>query len=242
MKRILIILIIAVLFGCSANKNSKDQPIDLKVQTADDLFSKKKYDKAIKIYQEIVFERNSKFTSYSQNRTAECYFLQKKYPEARLEYEELLRLFPDYKDINLGYFRIGYCFFMESLPPQYTQEETKKAIDALQVFLDKFPGDSLSKEALDIIAQCQYKLIEKKYYNGYIYYRIDDYSGAMLYLDEVIDLGNTNDVDRKSLYYACKISYERKDKPAFKIYFDKLTAKYPLSKETKKITKLSTKL
>ncbi|HPR18137.1 MAG TPA: outer membrane protein assembly factor BamD [Candidatus Cloacimonadota bacterium] len=237
-KIIFLVLGLAVLFGCSNNKAIKMIPAEKKLQIANDFFDNGKYNKAIPYYQEIIFEKNSSAVSDAQMKIADCYFYQNKFTEARFEYEEFIRLFRDAKNINRAYFQIGVCYYEDSLPAHYTQEDTKNAIDAFETFIEKFPFDSLKKNALDYIQNCRYKLLEKKYYNGYAYYKMFDYQAALLYFDEIIVLGNKNEVDRLSLYGAARIYIDRQDVDNAVLMQNKLEQRYPDSKETKKINKL----
>ena len=235
-KKILsLIIVLLVLFGCSGNKISKTMPVEKKMEIANELFEKEKYNKAISYYTEVVFERNSVYTQTAQMKLADCYFNQNKFTEARFEYQELIRLFSDYEDIGRAYFQLGICYFNETQSPHYTQEETHRAISAFETFIEKFPFDSLKKDAIDYIQQCRFKLLMKNYYNGLAYYKLYDYSAALMYFDEIIELGNSNEPDRMSLYYATKIYIERDDLEKAKLTGQKLINRYPQTKEAEKI-------
>lgn len=238
MKKIIYLLLIAFLFlGCSNNKISKLIPLEQKMQLADEFFEQGKYHKAIPYYTSVALERNSLLSSKAQLKLADCYFNQNKYAEALLEYQQYIQLFNDAEDISRAYFQIGVCYWEESLSPHYTQEETLSAIDAFETFLEKFPFDNRKKEAIEYIQKCHYKLLKKKYYNGYTYYKMWDYPAAMMYFNEIIELGNTNEVDKLSLYYAARIYLAQKDIDNALLMQKKLNSKYPESKETKKINK-----
>ncbi|MFC1898659.1 outer membrane protein assembly factor BamD [Candidatus Cloacimonadota bacterium] len=239
MKNILIVVIIAIVLGaCSSNKIKDQMPVAKKMEIADDFFGRKKYHKAIPYYTDVAFERNSTYTSEAQLKLADCYFLQNKFTEARFEYEELIRLFHDSKEINRAYFQVGVCFFEDSLNPHYTQEETREAINAFETFLQKFPFDERKQEAIEYIQKCHEKLIQKKYYNGYAYYKMHDYPAAFMYFDEIIELENLNEIDKMALYHEARMYLVRKDKNNSMRIAEALNARYPDSKETNKINKL----
>ena len=237
----LFIILIAFLSGCSENKLSKDMPVEKKMEIGNEYFQKEKYNKAIPYYTDVVFERNSIYTQEAQIKLADSYFYQNKFVEARFEYEEVIRLFQDHEDVDLAYFQIGVCYFNESLPAHYTQKETKKAIDAFETFIEKFPFDKKKKEAFEYIQKCRYILLEKKYYNGHTYYKMYDYSAALMYFDEIIELGNINEVDKLSLYYSIKIFQKRENQEKTAELAAKLTKKYPGSKEAKKVKNILNK-
>ena len=235
-KTLFLIIVLLILLGCSSNKISKTMPVEKKMKIANELFEKEKYNKAITYYTEVVFERNSVYTPIAQMKLADCYFNQNKFTEARFEYQELIRLFSDYEDIGRAYLQLGICYFNETQSPHYTQEETYKAISAFETFIEKFPFDILKKDAIDYIQQCRYKLLTKSYYNGLAYYKLFDYSAALMYFDEIIELGNINEPDRMSLYYATKIYLARDDLEKAKLTGQKLISRYPQTKEAEKIS------
>jgi outer membrane protein assembly factor BamD len=241
-KLILAIIVVGVLTACSSNKAMKKMTVDQKMARGNELFELKKYNKAIPFFTDVAFERNSAFTAEAQMKLADSYFKQNKFLEARFEYEEVIRLFKEYAEINRAYFQVGVCYFEESLSPHYTQIETNMSISSFETYLEKFPKDSKRNDAIDYINKCHYKLLEKKYLNGYTYYRISDYSAALMYFDELTELGNTDKIDKNSLYYSAQIHIKRKDSIKAEKLVTKLTQKYPDSKEAKKITKAFTKL
>ncbi len=243
MKKILFVsLILIVLIGCSKNQLTREMPVEDKMNIAEELFDQGKYHKAIPYYTNIVLDRNSIYTAKAQMKLGDCYFYQDNFLEARFEYEELIRLFKNYEDISKAYFNIGVCYFEESLSPHYTQEETEKAIVSFETFIEKFPFDERIDEALDYLEKCEYKLLEKKYNNGYAYFKMYDYSSALLYFDEITALNIIDKIDKMSLFYSGRIYIARKDKANALLIVDKMNTRYPDSKETKKINNLFKKL
>jgi len=228
-----------LLFGCNANKLTKDMSVERKMEIGDKYFQKGKHNKAIPFYTDVVFERNSIYTAEAQIKLADCYFHLNKFMEARFEYEEVIRLFPDYENVNKAFFQTAVCYFEESLPSNYTQEETKKAIISFEIFIEKFPFDEKKKEAFEYIQKCHYSLLEKKYNNGYVYFKMYDYSAALIYFDEIIELGNINEIDKLSLYYSIKIFQKRENLKKVAEFTAKLINKYPDSKEAEKLTDIS---
>jgi len=238
-KKLIILLLIGLsLFACSSNKIFKDMPNQQKMQIADEFFQAGKYHKAVPYYESVVMDRTSSHVAEAQVKLADCYFYQNKFTEALFEYQEFVRLFGDARDISRAYFQIGVCYWEDSMNAHYTQEETFKAIDAFETFIEKFPFDERKKEAIEYIQKCHLKLLRKKYYNGYAYYKMWDYPAALLYFNEIIELGNTNNIDKMSLYYTARIYISRKDRENAELMQTKLNAKYPESKETKKINRL----
>ena len=75
------------------------------------------------------------------------------------------------------------------LSPKYSldQQDTNKAIDKLQIFLDNYPNSEFSEEANTLIAELQVK-IEKKFFEiAKQYYTIRDYKAAMNSFDNFLN-------------------------------------------------------
>jgi outer membrane assembly lipoprotein YfiO len=214
-------------------------PAETNMKKADDLFARHKWNRAAQRYQQVTFERNSPLVPRAQFQIAECYFNLKRYAEACTEYEVVTRQYPDQPNIDKAYFQIGVCYFEDSLGPEYTQEETLMAINAFNDYLERFPNrnpDDLTK-ANEYIQKCEYKLLEKKYLTGYIYFKMSDYSSALMYFEEVRAAGLTDKVDLKSLYYTGKIYLKRHDIANARPVIETLASRYPRSSEAKRLEK-----
>ncbi len=243
MKRFIVCgILFLLLFSCSHVRISKDMLVEEKMRIGNEYFENEKFHKAIPYYLEVVLDRKSGFTSEAQLKLADSYFNQNKFLDARFEYEEMIRLFKNYEGIEKAYFRIGICYFEESMSAHYTQEETELALNTFRSFIEKFPLSERKPLAFEYVAKCEQKFAEKKYYNGYAYYKLFDYSSALMYFNEVVSLGMTNEIDRKSLYYSAKIYIRRTNKPMAELVMEKLTVKYPDAVETQKIVGLISKL
>lgn len=244
MKKQLLIMIVLliVVTACSRNKLRDVMSPEENMAKGNEFFEKKKYNKAIPFYERVVLDLKSQYTAQAQLRLADSYMNRKDYFNARLEYEEFLKFFPENREAARAQFNIGVCYFNTSLAPQYTQEETIEAIEAFETYLQKYPTHGLRLEAVQYIEKCNYKLLAKTYENGYIYYKIYDYSSALMYFDRIIELNISDELDRKSLYYSGLISYKRKEKEKTGNYLEILTNKYPDSKETAKMKKYYSRL
>ncbi len=230
-----LLIVLMLLAACSATKQSLST--EANIAQADNLFSRGKYARAAVIYDRISFERRSAATAHATFRQAECYFNINKFSDARAKYEQFIDSFPDHPDVPSAYFHMGQCYFEESLSPQYDQDETIACIELFQNFVQRYPNDERYPQAVEYIRKCQYKLLEKKYLNGYIYYRMKDYSAALMYFDEIIALGNSDELDRKALYYSAKLHLHQDNRDKAIASFNLLTQRYPDSKEAKKLSR-----
>lgn len=238
MRKILYLIVLAMLFGTACSKNKVELSTEQRMQMADDYFAKKKYAKAANLYEEVSFERKSAATARAIMRQAESYFNMNKFVDARLKYHQFTQMFPDHPEVSNAFFRIAVCLYEDSLPPQYDQTETNQSIEAFKLFIEKYPQDTRFAQALEYIRKAQNKLLEKKFHNGYIHYKMKDYSGALMYFEEIIDLGNPGQLDKMSMYYSTLIRHKQKDAEMARAAFAKMQSQYPGAAETRKLARL----
>lgn len=238
MKRItLSLLIFVIVFIGACSQNKAELSTQDRLNQADELYSRGKYAKAALIYDDISFERKSAATAYATLRLADSYFAMNKFTDARLKYQQFIDAFPDHANVPDAHYRIAVCYFESSKPAQLDQHETLQSIEAFRNFIERYPNDSRYDEAIKYIKKAQYKLIEKKYLNGYIYYKMKDYSAALMYFNEVIELGNTDELDKKSLYYSALLHRHQKNYDLAMASYQSLAKRYPNSKELIKLSK-----
>ncbi|MCK9309210.1 MAG: tetratricopeptide repeat protein [Candidatus Cloacimonetes bacterium] len=237
MRRFIIALLILMLGFAACSRNKPQLSTEARLKAADELYAKGKYARAAVLYDEISFERKSASTAYANLRQADCYFAINKFADAQKYYEQFISSFPDHPEVSNAYYQVGACLFEESLSPQYDQSETIASIGAFNIFIDKFPSDLRYSSAVDYIHKAQYKLLEKQYLSGYIHYKMKDYSAALMYFDELIALGNTDDLDRQSLYYSAKLHLHQKNTEKARQSYDRLLLRYTGSKEAKRLSR-----
>ena len=247
LKRLLIVLtLFFLLIACSSRKNLSQMPSEVKWQRAENFFNRKKFNRAVPYYEQLIFERSSIYTAEAQFKLGECHFNMKKYIEAIFEYQELLRLFPDHKNAADAQFKIGVSFARLAGSAHHDQTETERAIDAFTIFGERYPTDPRLAEAFKFIADMQMILIEKVYRNGYIYFKMKDYPASQLYLNEIMRLGNRNDLEKKSAYYNALIHIDRREHESAKLYVAHLTEHFPNSREqiraTRRLSRIDSKL
>ena len=231
-----LMLITFFLIACSANNQLARMSSEDKWKNAENYFNRGKYNRAIPYYQQLVLKRRSIFVAEAQFKLAECFFRRgdrESLLEAIFEYQEFLRLFADHRLASEAQYNIALSYKLLSLSPHFTQEETHRAIDLFNRFIERHPFDDRVDEARKSIADLEYKLIEKIYLNGYIYFKMRDYPAAELYLNEIIQLGNADKLEKLSMYYIALIHIDRREDAAAYTALQHLKTHFPNDRETK---------
>jgi len=250
------ILFIAVLllFACDrkTQKLLKGNDMEAKLQIADNYYNKKKYEKAIPIYEELLtVYKGQKNVEDIYFKYANAHFLNKSYELASFYFRSFYNTYPFSDKAELAAYNEAICYAKTS--PRYSLEQidTEKAIAAFQVFVDKYPKSERVKEANTKMDELRAKLRKKAYEAAYLYYKIGEYKAASVslrqFLQDYPEYENHEKIDfliSKSLFKYAEGSYkDKKDErlaDAQKEYaFFKTT--YPASTHLNELEKLSKK-
>jgi len=201
--RITAVFPVVLLLTCGPNVyKMKDMPPREQFHIAKELFYKGDFANA-----QIVFDRIarlnivSEFSDSAQYLLAESYYNQKSYILAESEYERLIKSLPGSPLVKDAQYKIGMCYYNLSPAPPLDQENTYKALRAFNQFLLYYPSDAdYSGVILDNIAALNNKLADKQYYNGHLYYKMGNYTSAIIYFDTILRDYYNAPVASKALY------------------------------------------
>src|ERR1700709_2542766 len=181
-------LLIMTLGGCKSKYEKLKASNDYakKYQEAIKYYNQKDYNKALGLF-EVLVER------YRGRAEAEDLFYYyaftnyklKDYTSARYHFKTFADTYPSSTRTEECRFMSAYCYYLDSPNFSLDQENTQKAIDALQLFINLYPKSDRTAEASKLIQTLRDKLEEKSYANSKLYLTIGDNQAA------VISFGNT---------------------------------------------------
>lgn len=241
------------LLSCSEyQKVLKSNDYNLKYETAVKLYEEEEYYKAQTLFDELVsiFKGTDKAEDILFYY-ADCYYQQRDYILGAYYFDNFAKTFPYSDKTETAAYTAAYCYFLNSPRPSLDQTDTKKAIDAMQLFINKFPDSEYVKDANDIIAQLRNKLEEKSYENAKMYYKLADYHAASITLKNSIKDFPDSEYREEILYLIVKSSFllaemSIRDKQGeryqntiseYYVFIDE----YPESKYIKEVEKMYTK-
>ncbi|MBN1111372.1 MAG: outer membrane protein assembly factor BamD [Bacteroidales bacterium] len=182
--RIILLGLIVTAFGCSGyEKVLKNNDYEQKYKFATKLFKEGKYQKSIKLYEQLIpLYRGTDKASTVTYYAAHAYYKSEDYIMAGYYFNRFVKEFPrDPKGVECE-FLAAHCSYMESPRPELDQTATKEAIKAFQIFISHNPNNPKSNEAQILINELKDKLIEKDFYNAKLYYQLSDYKAAIISL------------------------------------------------------------
>ncbi|MDN3583821.1 outer membrane protein assembly factor BamD [Mucilaginibacter flavus] len=217
-----------------------------KYQEAIKYYNKQDYQKALGLF-DVLVER------YRGRSAAEDLFYYyaftnyklKDYTSARFHFKTFADTYPSSPRAEECRFFSAYCYYLDSPTYSLDQENTLKAIETLQLFINLYPKSDRVTEASKLIQNLRDKLEQKAYENAKLYLTIGDFQSAVIALNNVLrdypDTKYGEEVEYlaiKAQYQYAYHSFETKQVERFEqdiTYADQFTDKFPTSKYGKEV-------
>ena len=241
-------LIALTIAGCKSQfeKIRLSNDVAKKYQEAMRLYNKKSYSKALILFEDL----SQKYRGRAEAEELNYYYAQtlyklRDYTTARYQFKAFADTYPTSKYAEEARYMSAYCYYLESPKFSLDQENTLKAIDALQLFINFYPQSERAAEAVKYIDILRGKLEDKAFANAKMYYELGDYD-ITNYKAAVIALKNAQ-IDFPDIKYAeemnlliiksqfeyARNSYEVRQEERFTeaiAYADEFMEAYPESK------------
>ena len=201
-------ILIAVAAGCKSRFEKLQQSNDIakKYQEAIKLYNNKKYSKALILFDDLI----QRYRGRAEAEDLAYYFAYtnyrlKDYATARYQFKVFADTYPSSLKAEECRFMSAYCFYLESPNFSLDQENTIKAIESLQLFINLYPKGERVAEASKLIQDLRDKLENKAYSNAKLYLTTVEYD-AQNYRSAVIAFRNVLR-DYPDTKYAEEINY-----------------------------------
>lgn len=189
--------------GCKSRfeKIRLSNDVAKKYQEAIKLYNKKDYSKALILFEDLSQKYRGRTEAEDLNYYyAYTLFRLKDYTTARYQFKYFADTYPTSKNAEECRYMGAYCYYLDS--PEYSldQENTYKAIDALQLFINLYPKSERVAQASQYITDLRAKLELKVYSNSRLYFDMGAYEISN-YKASVISLKNA-EIDFPDIKYA----------------------------------------
>lgn len=186
-RNLLFLILLSGTFACSEyQKILKSPDLDLKFEKAKVYFNDQKYDKAYPLFDELVqLYRGTTKSEEVYYYYAACLFGMKDYILAAYHFKNYSKTFPNNAKAEEAAYMTAYCYYLEA--PEYSLDQgyTMKAINELQLYINRFPNSSRLDTGNRIMRELRSKMERKQYEIAKQYFRTENYQSA------VVSLGNT---------------------------------------------------
>ncbi|MGO1520106.1 MAG: outer membrane protein assembly factor BamD [Sphingobacterium sp.] len=248
---------LTILFSCSSCKSKFEKlrasnNVQMKYQEAVKFYENEKYSKALTLFQDLLSKYRGTADAEDLNYyTAFSAYRLKDYISARYHFKSFAEAYPNSPRAEECRFMSAYCFYLDSPRSNLDQENTRRAIDQLQLFVNLYPNSERAQEAGDLIQDLREKLEKKAFDNAKLYYNMglpDDYRAAVIALENVLaqypDTRHAEDIEYllvKSQYLFADNSYPHRQEERFNQmidYYDDFTSNYPESQYSNELNGL----
>ncbi|WP_448700637.1 outer membrane protein assembly factor BamD [Mucilaginibacter sp. AW1-3] len=242
---LLIVLIIA-LAGCKSQYEKLRASNDLakKYREGKRYYNKKDYGRALELFEDLTqhyrgqAEAEELFYYYAYTN-----YKLKDYTSARYHFKVFADTYPNSTRTEECRFMSAYCYYLDSPNFSLDQENTQKAIDALQLFINLYPKSDRTAEASKLIQNLRDKLEQKSYANAKLYLTISDYQSAVIAFNNSLrDFPDTKYAEEmefltiKAQYMYAKNSFEIRQIERYNValgFYQSFIEHYPTSKYRK---------
>jgi outer membrane protein assembly factor BamD len=221
------------LLGCAKAVRKSDIPGPQEgFRKAVALYERERYFKAQEILKDMVL--NYSGTSIIDSvkfYLGLTYFQMREYLTAADEFQRLRQMYPQSPIAGEAQFQLALSYY--KLAPSYPldQENTTKALNEFQRFLEDYENHPLKAEGQKYIEECRDRLANKVYASAFLYYKMNEYASSVLCADVVLDdYYDTQWAGAAQLLKAkCFLALKNDERAAQEL--EKFLTKYPGRKE-----------
>lgn len=244
-------ILILGIAGCKSRfeKLRLSNDVAKKYQEGIRLYNQKDYSKALILFEGLAQKyRGQEGADDVSYYYAFTLYRLKDYTTARYKFKEFADTYPTNKNAEECRYMSAYCYYLDSPAASLDQQNTYKAIDALQLFINFYPKSERAAQAAQYIATLRGKLETKAFNNAKLYYDLGDYE-VSYYKSAVVALKNAQiefpdikyaeEMDLlilKSQYMYAKNSYPARQEDRYNEainYYDEFTEAHPNSQYAK---------
>lgn len=246
-----VLLIALTTTGCKSKfeKLRESSDVARKYQEAIKLYNKKDYSKALTLFDDLV----QRYRGRSEAEDLYYYYAYtnyklKDYISARYHFKSFADTYPSSPKAEECRFMTAYCLYLDSPNYSLDQDNTYKAIEAFQLFINLYPQSERVAESSKLIESLRDKLETKSYANAKLFLDIGDYQAAVIaFRNSMKDFPDTKYAEEmeyliiEAQYLYAKNSREIKQEDRYTEAieeYERFAEKYPTSKYLKDATKL----
>ncbi len=179
-------LLVIFAVGCSKfRKIEKSEDWRVKYEAGLNYYNSKDYYRAAILFESILpivrgLPEGEKVEFY----LAYCQYNEKTYLLASDQFKTFYETYGRSQYAEEANFMYAYSLFASSPDHSKDQSSSIQAMNAMQVFLNKFPGSQFMNKAIEVIEVSQKKLEQKGFENAKQYVKLKMYKGAIVAFDD----------------------------------------------------------
>lgn len=227
---LLLIVVVAFMASCSKYQRILNDHSDAgkKFSAAVEYYEQEKYYKALRLFEDL----RSRFRGTPRDEQlnfyiANCYLHDRDYVLSSYYFNKFAKDFPNSENAEEAKFMAAYSYYKDSPRSSLDQSTTMEAIKEFQVFIEMYPDSKRIPECNKLLDDLRKKLEKKDFDNAYLFYKIGDYQGSVVALENVLQDYPETERKEEILYTILKARYifasksiEARQKERFKLTVD----------------------
>jgi outer membrane protein assembly factor BamD len=187
----LLFVVIVLSSACSAKfaKLQKKGTTEEKYAAANDYYKKADYYKAGLLFEEIIpLLKGDSLAENAQFYNAYAQYQQKQYSMSSYLFKSFYATYANSPLAEEAFYMYAYSMYKDSPNFNLDQTNTLTAIDALQTFINSFPGSKYAEKCNEHLIDLRHRLEEKAYEKAKLYYKtsgvtIANFKAAVVAID-----------------------------------------------------------
>jgi len=173
---ILVLLVAFSLGSCGEfYKLEKSTNWDELYEAANRYYQNEDYNKAIILYDKVLpVIRGSEKSELAEFNYAYAHFQTKRYIEASGYFKTFFDTYNRSPMAEEAFFMHAYSLYLDAPDYNLDQRSSKEAVNAIQMFINRFPSSESYDRAMGMITDLQKRFEEKAYQESKMYYRLTD--------------------------------------------------------------------
>lgn len=181
--RIIIGLFLPLVFLLSScdpyQKLLKSSDYELKLAKAKEYYNNGACEKAIPLFEELMsVYKGTRDVENMYYYYAYAHYCNHDYVLASHYFKSFVDYYPRSTNAENASYMIGFCEYQMSPKASLDQEDTKKAIEGLQLYINQYPTGTRVDEANKLMDELRAKLEQKAYDAAMLYYNVRNYKSA----------------------------------------------------------------
>ncbi len=235
-KTIVFLFSLLIFWGCSSSIDTSDMTAQERLDYAKNLYVDEDYVEAQKEFEAILLQfPGSSIADDAQYYLAMTKFNKGEYILAAYEFSKLIKNMPASEFVPDAQFYLGESYYQLSPNFNLDQKYTSKAIEEFQAFIDFFPLNERVSEAERKINELNNKLARKEYSIAVIYEKLEYYTAALKYFEDVFDTYHDTEYGPLALYKRILLLLDRDKESEAVVDMKKFLDKYPEDKNAEDV-------
>lgn len=205
---VLVVLIVSLSSCSDYQRLLKSTNNDLKYERAVKYYEKKDYVRAEPLFEQLLtINRGTSKYEMTYYYYAYCYYGEGDYEEGSFYFDGFVNNFPNSKFAEECTFMSAFCYYLGSPTSSLDQTNTRKAMDRLQIFTNKYPKSTKVDQCNQLIDLLREKLQKKDYNNAKLYYNMSDYRASSVCFKNIVKTYPDTKYKEEALFLTVKSYY-----------------------------------